>query len=280
MARKRSKSLDGCPLPIPPEPKTIKLTVIQKCFICQKELLDCPLRKGKPSSIANLIEAAKSRQDDCFRRLHLEGVDNVSVNDIVWHAQCYSSYTSQQNLRYASGTANTEENEEEIAKGRQAVGKVTRSTSNFDGIDWSKCFICKKKTYKKVTELVNISTFEACQSIAKAASIKNDEHMLHVLRSVNHDLIATKAKYYKNCYALYVAASSKKAIKETREDAGKDETEHEKAFRQLLDELKPGLDEGKAYDITSLKIKTFSSTTRKVKVKASDEKITTLSADR
>ena len=93
MARKRSKSLDGFPLPIPPEPKTIKLTVIQKCFICQKELLDCPLREGKPSSIANLIEAAKSRQDDCFRRLHLEGVDNVSVNDIVWHAQCYSSYT-------------------------------------------------------------------------------------------------------------------------------------------------------------------------------------------
>ena len=99
MARKRSKSLDGVPVPIPPEPKTRKLTVIQKCSICQKELLDCPLRKGKPSSIANIIEAAKSRQDDCFRRLHLEGVDNVSVNDIVWHAQCYSSYTSQQNLR-------------------------------------------------------------------------------------------------------------------------------------------------------------------------------------
>lgn len=155
----------------------------------------------------------------------------MSVNDIVWHAQCYSSYTSQQNLGYASGTANTEENEEEISKSRQAAGKVTRSTSNFDGIDWSKCFICKKKTYKKVTELVNISTFEACQSIAKAASIKNDEHMLHVLRSVNHDLIATEAKYHKNCYALYVAASSKKAIKETREDAGKDETEHEKGFR-------------------------------------------------
>ena len=76
--------------------------------------------------------------------------------------------------------------------------------------------------------------------------------MLHVLRSVNHDLIATEAKYHKTCYALYVAASSKKAIKETREDAGKDETEHEKAFRQLLDEIKPGLDEGKAYDITSL----------------------------
>ena len=97
MARKRSKSLDGSPLPIPSEPKTIKLTVIQKCFICQKELLDCPLRKGKPSSIANLIEAAKSRQDDCFRRLHLEGVDNVSVNDIVWHAMLSVTRRTQVN---------------------------------------------------------------------------------------------------------------------------------------------------------------------------------------
>ena len=69
---------------------------------------------------------------------------------------------------------------------------------------------------------------------------------------VLHDLLATEAKYHKNCYALYVVASSKKAIKETRENAGQDETEHEKAFRQLLDELKPGLHEGKAYDITSL----------------------------
>lgn len=110
MAGKRSKLLDGFHLRIPPEPKTIMLTVIQKCFICQKELLDCLLRKGKPSSVANLIEPAKSRQDDSFRRFHLEGVDNVSVNDVARHTQCYSSYTSQQNLRYASGPANTEEN--------------------------------------------------------------------------------------------------------------------------------------------------------------------------
>lgn len=55
--------------------------------------------------------------------------------------------------------------------------------------------------------------------------------MLHMLHVLNHDLIATEAKYHKNCYALYIAASSKKAIKETREDAGKDETEHEIAFR-------------------------------------------------
>lgn len=51
--------------------------------------------------------------------------------------------------------------------------------------------------------------------------------------------------------AFYLAASSKKAVKETREDAGKNETEHEKALCQLLDELKPGLDVRKTYCITS-----------------------------
>lgn len=49
-----------------------------------------------------------------------------------------------------------------------------------------------------------VSTFEACQSIKKAATIIGDEDMLHVLRGFNDDLIAAEAKYYKNCYALYV----------------------------------------------------------------------------
>lgn len=76
--------------------------------------------------------------------------------------------------------------------------------------------------------------------------------MLHVLRSINDDLIAAEAKYHKNCYSLYTAVSSKKATKESNKCASKAETEHEKSFRQLIDELKPGIEKGKAYDITGL----------------------------
>lgn len=75
--------------------------------------------------------------------------------------------------------------------------------------------------------------------------------MFYVFCSVNYDFIVIEAKYYKNCYAFYVVVSFKKAIKEIREDVGKDEIEYEKVFRQLFDELKLGLDEGKLYDIIS-----------------------------
>ena len=49
--------------------------------------------------------------------------------------------------------------------------------------------------HKKEKKLINIATFEACDSIKKAAEAKNDEEMLHILRSVK-DLIAAEAKYH------------------------------------------------------------------------------------
>ena len=42
-------------------------------------------------------------------------------------------------------------------------------------------------------------------SIKKAAEHQGDEDMLHMLRSVNDDLVASDAKYNKNCFSLYVA---------------------------------------------------------------------------
>ena len=55
-------------------------------------------------------------------------------------------------------------------------------------------FLQKKKTYKKVTELINLSTFTACQTIKRAATIQGDDAMLHLLLGVNDDLMAAEAK--------------------------------------------------------------------------------------
>ena len=60
MARKRSKSLDGFPLPIPPEPKTIKLTVIQKCFICQNVPERVKQLGGELAELIKALEVFKS----------------------------------------------------------------------------------------------------------------------------------------------------------------------------------------------------------------------------
>ena len=127
------------------------------------------------------------RRDDVFDRLE---PDSVTLTDqqIVWHSCCYETSTSRQNLRYL-----VEQNGEQ-AKMPESTAKRAQCRS----IDWSKCFFCKKKTHKKDKKLINISTFEACESIKKAAEAKNDEEMLHTLRNVN-DLIAAEAKYHKSC---------------------------------------------------------------------------------
>lgn len=82
--------------------------------------------------------------------------------------------------------------------------------------------------------------------------MKGDEDMLHVLRGVNDDLIAAEAKYHKNCYALYVMNSKKVVLSLGTDNVSKSETLHDKAFRQLIDELRPGIKEGRAYDMNSL----------------------------
>ena len=111
-------------------------------------------------------------------------------------------------------------------------------------------FYLQKKTYKKVTELINVSTFTACQTIKRAATIQGDEAMGHLLLEVNDDLIAAEAKYHKNCCSLYTA-------KKVRDDKGQssNESHHENTFKQLVEELRPGLEQDWAYDMASLLIK-------------------------
>ena len=70
---------------------------------------------------------------------------------------------------------------------------------------------CKKRTYKKSKDLTNVCTFQASENIRKAAEAQGDESMLHVLRNISYDLIASEAKYHKNCYSLYILKKDPKA---------------------------------------------------------------------
>lgn len=122
-----------------------------------------------------------------------------------------------------------------------------RSSSNVS-IDWSKCFICRNRTYKKCGEMNNLSTFEACESIRQAAEKLGDEDMLRVLLSVNYDLIAAEAKYHKTCLASYISKSNLKhrVLSETNEDAS------DAVFKELATEINEGITQGRAYDVSSL----------------------------
>ena len=95
----------------------------------------------------------------------------------------------------------------------------------------------------------NVCTFEACQTIKKAAESKGDERMLHLLRGVNNDLIATEAKYHKNCFASYVSKSNLKH-QSFREKDG--ESLYDEVFQELAESIEVGIAKGRAYDMVSL----------------------------
>ena len=105
--------------------------------------------------------------------------------------------------------------------------------------DWSKCVFCKNRTHRKNRELHSVSTLEAFNTILDAANSKADEEMLHVLREVNNDLIAAKAKYHKVYHACYVG---KRNIEHQASKLEVNVCEvspcYEQAFKKMADEIK------------------------------------------
>ena len=161
------------------------------------------------------------------------------------HSNCYASYTSEQNIRYTTRSDTLKQ-----ASLQDEHGAVPSRTfqSAMAPADWSKCLICKNKTYKKSRDLTNVCTFEACRSIQLAAERKGDSSMLHILNGVNGDLIAMEAKYHKNCFATYV--SKKSTLGLAKGEAV--DSPHERAFQELVIDLNTGIEQGRAYDMMSL----------------------------
>ena len=73
--------------------------------------------------------------------------------------------------------------------------------------------------------------------------------MLHVLISVNNDLIAAKAKYQKTCFASYVSKSNLKHHGFKEKEA---ETLYDTGFKEMAAEISEGIFQGKAYDMSLL----------------------------
>ena len=238
MASKEQDNPSGFSITFPP-----KRRKLVKCIICQVDKEEI-LRKGKESSIDTFNRALNLRKDEVYDRLHKD-VPNFLNQDVFWHSTCYSSYTSEHNIQHATGI---HESKEESEAGNEETRRVSRSSAGVH-IDWSKCFICRNKTYKKCREMHNVCTFEACESVRKAAESKGDEGMLHVLISVNNDLIAAEAKYHKTCFTSYISKSNlkHKSFKEVEGEAS-----YDTAFKEMAAEISEGIYQGKAYDMSSL----------------------------
>ena len=219
--------------------KRKKLTNFKQCIICQESNKHDCLRKAQVPSIEKFIFAANIRKGDCFDRLHID-IDNLTSREILWHNSCYASYTSERNLHSLSSsqTGSPQVNE---------VSEVSlKSQRNRPSIDWTKCIFCRNASRKKDYKLINIVTFEACNSIRAAAEARGDEELLPVLQTV--DLIASEGKYHKSCHASYV---SKANIKSQCMN-GKPVNEYEDAFAELLSMIRPEILKGKAYSMNYL----------------------------
>jgi len=138
MASKEQDNPSGLSITSPP-----KRQKLVKCIICQvnKEGI---LRKGKGSSIENLNRTLNLCKDEVYDRLHKD-LPNFLNQNVFWHSTCYSSYTSEHNIRHATGI---DESTVDSGAGNEETCRVSRSSAGVY-IDWSKCFICQNKTYKK-----------------------------------------------------------------------------------------------------------------------------------
>ena len=95
--------------------------------------------------------------------------------------------------------------------------------------------------------MFNISTFDARKAIKDAAEAKGDADMLAKISGV--DLIAAEARYHNACRARYTSKTNLKymAFKE-----GKGEDVYANAFQELMSSVDSGIQQGKAYELTSL----------------------------
>ena len=120
---------------------------------------------------------------------------------------------------------------------------------DFALLEWTGlcAYFAKKKSHKKVTKLFSVATFSACQNILDAAEEQGDSTMLTKIRDV--DLIAAEAKYHNVCKSIYTAKRnmSYKSYKESV-----DEDLYSEAFNELVTEITPGINDGKAFTMTYL----------------------------
>ena len=120
-----------------------KTSPSQKCIICQ-DIHSENLRKGK--AVESFVSAVKHRKDEVYSRLSGE-VDDLAKRDVYWHSSCYSSYTSEQNIRYATAAHHHTDEEVSGSKGKEVQSITSRSSVN--PINWSKCLFVVIRHTKK-----------------------------------------------------------------------------------------------------------------------------------
>ena len=163
-------------------------------MVCQKRSAT-KLRKASHDSIVKFKEAATQRSDSVFNRLH-SCLDELDKRQIVWHPNCYKSYTNKRNLGFV--TKSLQDQDLSAAAGPSGISRRSVTSS----VDWSKCLFCSKASHKKDRQLHQVLTYSAEHAIHDGAQKLSDADLLFKITDI--DLIAQEAKYHTLCYASFL----------------------------------------------------------------------------
>ena len=211
-----------------------------KCIKCQTVKKNEKLQNGTESSVNKFIQYAKQRNDDISRRISPDLKNNTFlIQNVKWHKSCYSTYTSNENVKYNASTHD--------AMVLQPSTSVTLRSSVM-ATNWKLCMVCQQVKCKGERDLTHVANLQVYDTLMNAAQCRNDKTMMMRIRG--EDLVAMEAKYHRGCYRRYTAAASSSKSKEGDKSI---QVEYDSAFLKLINEIEQKLvKEGRAYDMATL----------------------------
>ena len=121
-----------------------------------------------------------------------------------------------------------------------SASEIQTRRSSFIDFDWKKCIFCQKIYHDEDKNLINVSTFQFCQTLERTVKLKNESYLkLHI--GDFSELMANEAVYHKGCHADYIKI--KEEVPQSERDA---------AFAQFIEQAEPNLKRGRAYDMSTL----------------------------
>lgn len=106
---------------------------------------------------------------------------------------------------------------------------------------------CEKKAYKRDKTLICVGTFEFGDTLEQRVDEKCDYGMKCKVGDFKK-LIANEARYHKGCHSKYIVR------KKDSDDIGAStsDTPHNQAFEELVKDIKPRLEQGRAFSMNDL----------------------------
>ena len=126
---------------------------------------------------------------DTISRLE-EIIGNTDVS-IVWHAKCYSLFTSKDKIQRLQKKLDKSDATAEL------ISSPRRTRSQTEQVDWDTCAFCQVHTKERLS---SVMTFKMSEHIIEIAKFN---YKLRIRLAGVSYLIATEGKYHLSCFSAF-----------------------------------------------------------------------------